>query len=189
MEQDLIDLYMKQIRKYLEILPERRRERALGEIGLHINTSRSIGRSAEATIERMGPPEVLAAQYIERYGEATSHASRASGAVRRGVALGAWAAGMIVVPAFALVALVLALAGLVVPMFAVLHLFSPGWIVMGFAGWEVSPEWSVPVAAVVGGVLGAGAWLIWTGLRLYVRWAALGYERHVSAPKQQTQAT
>jgi uncharacterized membrane protein len=189
MEQDLIDLYLQQVRRHLEILPQRRRDRAMGEIGLHINTSRAVGRSAEATIERLGPPEALAAAYIERYEEAPSHASPVGGVVRRGLALSAWAAGLIVVPAFALVALVLALAALVVPMFGVLHLFSPGWIVMGFAGWEVPNEWSVPVAAAVGGLLGAGAWLIWAGLRMYVRWAALEYERHVAAPGRQSQTT
>lgn len=193
MEQDLIELYMQQVRAHLDILPERPRERALNEIGLHIDTSRAVGRSAEDTIERLGPPEALAAEYIERYGEAeatshTSQASRAGSMVRRGVALGAWAAGLIVVPAFGLVALVLALAALVVPMFGLLRMFSPEWIVMGFAGWEVPHEWSVPVAAAVGALLGAGAWLIWAGLRAYVRWAALGYERYVAARRRETQS-
>jgi uncharacterized membrane protein len=186
MEEDLIDLYLEQVRKYLEILPERRRERALGEIGLQLSTSRSIGRSAEDAIERLGPPEAVAAQYIERYGEATSHASRgAGGAIRRRVAVGAWAAGWIMVPALGLVALVLALAALVVPMFGVLHMFSPGWLVFGYADWEVPQEWSMPVAVAAGLVLGGIAWAIYAGLRAYVRWAALGYEQHVAAQEPQ----
>jgi uncharacterized membrane protein len=185
MEQDIIELYLQQIRKYLEILPEKRRERALGEIGLHLNTSRSIGRSAEAAIERLGPPEVVAAQYIGRYGEATSHASRVVGTAKRKVAVTAWAAGWIVVPALGLVALVLALAALVVPMYGMLDLFNPGWLVLGYAGWEVPQEWSMPVAAVVGVAFGSGAWSIYTGLRAYIRWAVLGYERHVAAQEPQ----
>jgi uncharacterized membrane protein len=179
MEQDIINLYIQQVRTYLEALPERRRERALGDIALQIHTSRAIGRSAEAAIEQLGTPESVAAQYIERYGGAKA-ASRAGDAVRRGLAMGAWAAGLIVVPASGLVALVLALSALVVPMFGVLSVFSADWVVMAFAGWEVPQAWSLPVAAIVGLALGAGAWLVWAGLQAYMRWAALGYERHVA---------
>jgi len=186
MEQDLIDIYMQQVREHLEPLPEGQRERAIREIVLNINTSRSIGRTAEAIIERLGPPEAVAAQYVGRYGNAPSHASRARRKVWQGASLVAWAAGVIVVPLLGLVALALALGALVVPMYGVLHLFSPGWIVMGYAGWEVPREWSLPVAAVVGVLLGAGAWLIYAGLRLYVRWTAQGYEQHVEAPARQT---
>ena len=187
MEQDLIDLYMEQVSKLLEVIPERQRERALAEIRLHIDTSRSIGRSAEAIIERMGTPEELAAVYIKRHGEAPSHASRTGGTKSRRLAMGAWAAGAILVPALALVALVLAMAALVVLMYGMLNTFSPGWIVMAYAGWEVPREWSIPVAAVVGAVLGGGAWGIYAGLKAYVRWASAGYKQHVAASEGQSQ--
>jgi uncharacterized membrane protein len=186
MEQDIIDLYLQQVGKGLATLTERQRKRALDEIALHIKTSRAVGRSAEATLERLGPADALAAEYVERYGEAPSHASRGTGTVRRGVAMSAWAAAFILVPAFGLVALEFALAALVVPMFALLHLFSPGWIVLGYAGWELPPVWGVPVAAAVGVLLGAAAWAIYAGLRAYVRWAATAYEQHASAGKRQT---
>lgn len=186
MEQDIINLYLQQVSKHLETLTEKQRKRALDEIALHIKTSRAIGRSAEAALERLGPADALAAEYVARYGEAPSHASRRTNAVRRGVTTGARAASFILVPAFGLVALEFALAALVVPMFAVLHLFSPGWIVMGFAGWELPPVWGVPVAVAVAVILGAAAWAIYAGLKAYVRWAAAGSQQHSSAGERQT---
>ena len=53
MEQDIINLYLQQVSKHLETLTEKQRKRALDEIALHIKTSRAIGRSAEAALERL----------------------------------------------------------------------------------------------------------------------------------------
>ncbi|HET9496530.1 MAG TPA: hypothetical protein VFR15_20065 [Chloroflexia bacterium] len=185
MEQDFIDLYLQQVSKYLGILPEKQRNRALDEIRLHIKTSRAIGRTTEAAIERLGPADELAAQYVARYGKAASRSSRMSNRIPRQAAAAAWGASFIVVPALALVALEFALAALVVPMLALLQLFTPQWIVMGFAGWELSPVWGVPVAAVVGLVLGGAAWAIYAGLKAYVRWASTAYEQHAPAGEPQ----
>lgn len=174
MEQ-ILDDYLNQTDKRLRPMPASERVDIVREIKSEMLELKAMGLSPNEITARLGPPKELAAAYL---GSAIVKNPRFSwsrlGAVAAFYSM-AGLAGMIVLPAASMMAVVFMLSGALIPAAALLSLlaslagFDLPWAVVQLGSWTAPPLLAFPIAAAAGALLLLGGRACWRFTVWFVR--------------------